>query len=158
MVLTPRRSAPMTSGARKSGYVAALPDVMSELNDQDVMIADDLNPILGDPSLSPLLSSAGLAQDQSTRRAQGSNSISYLKEPFQEIIDHVLIRLANTTEWANRSTIIFDPPADQTLIGKYLKYTSITPRCEFRSLRQQLAPRYDVKFVVIQLIMSVHSR
>ena len=111
--------------AQAQDIVAALPDVMSELNDQDVMIAGDFNATLSDPSLSPLLSSAGFASlTQSTRRAQGSNSISYLKEPFQEIIDHVLIRLANTTEWANRSTFIFNPPADQTLLGKYLKYTS----------------------------------
>ena len=97
-------SAPMTSGARRlQDIVAALPDVMSELNDQDVIIAGDFNATISDPSLSPLLSSAGFASlSNSSRRALGSNSISYLKEPFQEIINSMLIRLGNTTEWANR--------------------------------------------------------
>ena len=111
--------------AQAQDIVAALPDIMSELNDQDVVIAGDFNATISDPSLSPLLSSAGFAAlSTSSRRASGSNSISYLKVPFQEIIDHVFIRLGNTTEWANRSTFIFNPPTNQTLLNKYLKFTS----------------------------------
>ncbi|HSE18653.1 MAG TPA: endonuclease/exonuclease/phosphatase family protein [Pyrinomonadaceae bacterium] len=111
--------------AQAEDIVAALPGVMSALNDEDVLIAGDFNATLSDPSLSPLFSSGGFVSlTQASRRGQGSNSISYLKEPFQEIIDHVLIRLANTTEWANTSTFIFNPPSNQTLLGKYLKYTS----------------------------------
>src|SRR5687767_1861139 len=111
--------------AQAQDIVAALPEVMSELDDQDVIIAGDFNATISDPSLSPLLSSGGFASlSNSSRRAAGSNSISYLKEPFQEIIDHVLIPLAHTTEWANRSTFIFNPPSNQTLLNKYLKFTS----------------------------------
>lgn len=111
--------------AQSEDIVGALPGILGDLNDQDVIIAGDFNATLSDPSLSPLLDGADfIALTKGANRAPGSNNISYLKVPFQEIIDHLLIRTASTSEWAVRSTFIFNPPSTPTLLNKYLKYTS----------------------------------
>jgi exonuclease III len=106
--------------AQTQDILAALPNILSDLNDQDVIITGDFNAPLTDTSLGPLFGAGGFASlTTSARRAQGSGTISYLKAPHQEIIDHVLIRLADTTEWSKRSTVVFRPkPA---LLNSYLK-------------------------------------
>jgi predicted extracellular nuclease len=96
--------------AQTQDILAALPSILSDLNDDDVIIAGDFNAPLTDPSLGPLFGPGGFVSLTTTaRRASGSGTISYLKAPHREIIDHVLIRLANTTEWSSRSTFIFKP-------------------------------------------------
>lgn len=111
--------------AQSEDIVAALPEILTALNDQDVLIAGDFNATLNDASLSPLLANGGfISLTSGPRRAQGSNTISYLKAPFQEIIDHILIRQASTTEWATRSTFIFNPPSTPNLLRNYLRFTS----------------------------------
>ena len=110
--------------AQAGDIIAALPTVLNSLNDQDVIIAGDFNATLSDPSLNPFFTNGFVSLSHATRRAQGSNTISYLKSPFQEIIDHVLIRPVSTTEWAARSTFIFNPPSNAVLLSNYLKFTS----------------------------------
>lgn len=108
--------------AQARDIIAALPNILHALNDQDVIIAGDFNATLADPSLSPFFTNGFVSLSHATRRAQGSNTISYLKAPFQEIIDHVLIRPVSTTEWAARSTFIFRPPP--IWLNDYLRFTS----------------------------------
>jgi predicted extracellular nuclease len=111
--------------AQGEDIIAALPGILNDLDDEDILIAGDFNASLSDSSLSPFLNGGGFVSLTATnRRAPGSNTISYLKSPHQEIIDHVLIRQASTTEWATRSTFIFNPPSDPALLSKYLKFTS----------------------------------
>lgn len=108
--------------AQAQDIVNALPQLLQNLGEQDVIIAGDFNASLEDTSLNPFFMSGGFTSlTRNAARAPGSNSISYLKEPFQEIIDHVLIRTPQTTEWATRSTFIFNPPSNPT---NYLKFIS----------------------------------
>lgn len=107
--------------AQVQDILAALPSILSS-NDQDVIITGDFNAPLNDASLGPFFSPQGgfISLTTAGRRAQESGTISYLKAPFQEIIDHVLIRPANTTEWSMRSTLIYKPNP----LSNYLKFTS----------------------------------
>ncbi len=100
-------------------------ELVASSDEKDVIITGDFNATFDDSSLSPLLSNTGFrALTRPSRRANGSNSISYLKAPFQEIIDHLLVRGSETTEWINKSTFIFNPPTNQTQRRKYLKHVS----------------------------------
>lgn len=109
--------------AQTQDILAALPSILTDLNDDDVIIAGDFNAPLTDPSLGPLFGPGGFVSlTTNGRRAQGSGTISYLKAPHQEIIDHVLIRPGSTTEWSNRTTFIFKPSASS--LSSYLKNTS----------------------------------
>ena len=105
--------------------IAKVNEIVNSSSEKDIIIAGDFNATSEDNSLAPLLVNTGFRDlMKPSRRANGSNSISYLKAPFQEIIDHVLIRLDPTTEWLNKSTFIFNPPTNQTQLNKYLKHFS----------------------------------
>lgn len=105
--------------------IAKINELGASSSEKDVIITGDFNATFDDSSLSPLLSNTGFrALTRPSRRANGSNSISYLKAPFQEIIDHLLVRGSETTEWINKSTFIFNPPTNQTQRRKYLKHVS----------------------------------
>ena len=105
--------------------IAKINELGASSSERDVIITGDFNATFDDSSLSPLLSNTGFrALTRPSRRANGSNSISYLKAPFQEIIDHILVRATATTEWINKSTFIFNPPTNQTQRRKYLKHVS----------------------------------
>ncbi|HKQ50990.1 MAG TPA: endonuclease/exonuclease/phosphatase family protein, partial [Pyrinomonadaceae bacterium] len=104
-------------------------DLIAKINgitdEKDIVVAGDFNATSDDSSLNPLLVNTGFRDlTKPSRRANGSNSISYLKAPFQEIIDHIVVRLSDTTEWINKSTFIYNPPATQPLLGNYLKFIS----------------------------------
>jgi predicted extracellular nuclease len=119
----PEKCADDIRRAQTQDILAALPSVLSDLNDNDVIIAGDFNAPLTDSSLGPLFGPGGFVSlTTNARRAAGSGTISYLKAPHREIIDHVLIRLANTAEWSNRSTFIFKPTP--STLNNYLKNTS----------------------------------
>ena len=105
--------------------IAKINELVDSSSEKDVIVAGDFNATTADSSLSPLLANTGLsALTKASRRAVGSNSISYLKEPFQEIIDHLLVRLSHTTEWINKTTFIFNPPTNPTQRRNYLKHFS----------------------------------
>jgi endonuclease/exonuclease/phosphatase family metal-dependent hydrolase len=105
--------------------IAKVDESIASSGEKDVIIAGDFNATSDDSSLSPLLLNTGFRDlTKPSRRASGSNSISYLKEPFQEIIDHLLVRSSDTTEWINKSTFIFNPPSNPTQLSKYLKHVS----------------------------------
>lgn len=105
--------------------IAKVNELIAASGEKDVIIAGDFNATSDDSSLSPLLVNTGFrALTKPSRRANGSNSISYLKEPYQEIIDHLLVRLSDTTEWINKSTFIFNPPSNPTQLRKYLRHVS----------------------------------
>jgi endonuclease/exonuclease/phosphatase family metal-dependent hydrolase len=104
-------------------------DIIAKINEitdeKDVLVAGDFNAPSDHSSLSPLLVNTGFRDlTKPSRRANGSNSISYLEPPYEEVIDHIVVRLSDTTEWVNRSTFIYNPPAGQTQFKKYLKYIS----------------------------------
>ena len=103
-----------------------LSTLLSAAQERDIIVTGDFNATLSDPSLNPLLqTSTGLrALTAASRRAPGSGSISYLEAPFQEIIDQMLVRLGDTTEWLNRSTFIFNPPTNQAALNNYLRFFS----------------------------------
>ncbi|HEX8070132.1 MAG TPA: endonuclease/exonuclease/phosphatase family protein [Pyrinomonadaceae bacterium] len=94
--------------------------------ERDIIITGDFNANLNDPSLTPLLQpAAGLrALTAAGRRANSSGRISYLKAPFQEIIDQMFVRPDATAEWINRSTFIYNPPTNQTALNNYLTFFS----------------------------------
>jgi endonuclease/exonuclease/phosphatase family metal-dependent hydrolase len=105
--------------------IAKVNEMANSSSEKDIIIAGDFNATSDDNSLTPLVASTGFRDlTKASRRANGSNSISYLKAPFQEIIDHILVRLDNTPEWLNKSTFIFNPPTNQTQLNKYLKHVS----------------------------------
>ncbi len=102
--------------------VTALPQLIQTLDEQDVIIAGDFNASLADASLNPFFANGGFTSlTSNVSRAPGSNNISYLKTPYQEIIDHVLIRAPQTSEWVTRSTLIYNPPSNPS---NYLKFFS----------------------------------
>lgn len=108
--------------AQAQDLVTALPQLIQTLDEQDVIIAGDFNASLTDASLNPFFANGGFTSlTRNASRAAGSNSISYLKTPYQEIIDHVLIRTPQTTEWVTRSTFIYNPPSNPS---NYLKFFS----------------------------------
>jgi len=105
--------------------IAKIDERVESSGEKDVIIAGDFNATFDDSSLNPLLQNTGFrALTRPTRRAKGSNSISYLKAPFQTIIDHLVVRLDDTTEWVAKSTFIFNPPSDATLLKRYLDFIS----------------------------------
>jgi exonuclease III len=44
--------------------------------------------------------------------------------PFRSNIDHLLVQLESTTEWVNKTTIIFTPPPDPEGRKKYTDFIS----------------------------------
>ena len=119
----PEKCADNIRRAQAQDILGALPEILDDLDDHDVIITGDFNAPLTDASLDPFFGPGGfISLTTSARRAQGSGNISYLKAPHQEIIDHVLIRQAETNEWSNRTTLIFRPkPAN---LSNYLQNTS----------------------------------
>jgi endonuclease/exonuclease/phosphatase family metal-dependent hydrolase len=105
--------------------IAKVDELVEASGEKDVIIAGDFNATFDDSSLNPLLQSTGFrALTRPSRRAKGSNSISYLEKPFQEIIDHLVVRLDDTPEWIVKSTFIFNPPSEATLLKRYLDFIS----------------------------------
>lgn len=118
----PEKCADDVRRAQVQDILAALPQILNNAGDQDVIIAGDFNASLADTSLSPFFAGGGFTSlTRAAARAPGSGNISYLKAPFQGIIDHVLVRTPSTTEWITRSTFIFNPPSNPT---NYLKFFS----------------------------------
>lgn len=81
--------------------------LVTETGERDVLIVGDFNAELMDPSLEPLTRWGGFRPlTEPNDLAKGSGAISYLKEPYQSVIDHVLILPGETGEWIDRSTRI----------------------------------------------------
>ena len=104
---------------------AAVQQLRSESGERDVIIAGDFNSRLSSETLAPLLSAPGFrALTTAERRASGSPSISYLKPPHLELIDHLVIDIAETSEWVPRSTMIYRLPSSPSARAAYLRVTS----------------------------------
>lgn len=102
-----------------------IPVLKAEFGEDDVIIAGDFNAEYDDDSLSPLIDGAGFSSlTKPGRLSEYSYNISYLKAPYQEVIDHLLIKSPDTTEWVDRSSRILSPPKSAHLRDKYLEFNS----------------------------------
>lgn len=104
---------------------AAVEQLRSESSERDVIIAGDFNATLSNVTLAPLIAAPGFrALTASGRRASGSASISYLKAPYQELIDHLVVDISATREWVPSSTTIYRPPSTPLARASYLRTIS----------------------------------
>jgi endonuclease/exonuclease/phosphatase family metal-dependent hydrolase len=103
----------------------AVQRLRSESGERDVIIAGDFNSRLSNVTLAPLLGAPGFrALTTAERRASGSPDISYLKAPYQELIDHLVVDIAATREWVPRSTTIYRVPTSPSARAAYLRTIS----------------------------------
>lgn len=76
-----------------------------------VFIAGDFNALASDDSLKPLKTKGKFTPlTRRANRAPGSGSVSFLKDPFRSLIDHVMYRKRDSKKaWVKKSTLVFDP-------------------------------------------------
>lgn len=93
-------------------------------DDPDIIVIGDFNAELSDTSLRPLFAAGFQSLTQAQLRSPGSGPVSYLKEPFRSVIDHLMVLENTRAEFVPRSTTIFSAPASQTAYEKYLRHIS----------------------------------
>lgn len=99
---------------------------LSELRarDKDIIVIGDFNAELNDASLKPLFDAGFGPLTTSRNRSPTSANVSYLKDPYRNVIDHLMILPASERDWVARSTTIFQAPTEPAALTKYLRHIS----------------------------------
>ncbi len=108
---------------------SAIPALMAESREQDVILIGDFNATLEDSSLDPLLQAAENFPPfepltDPRQRAPASSHFSYLPIRYRSLIDHLMIRTSLTREWVDRSGYVFNAPRRRRAYEAYLRWIS----------------------------------